>query len=187
MVPWGFQDDFDSPIVSHHSGDSSQILKHNAFWQNQIEMVRKAGFKVFYKPHLWIDKPSNGTWRSDVFPANDDNWELWKSSYSNFIFRYAKVAELAQAEMFCIGTEFSRLAIEKPIFWRKLIKEIRAIYSGKIIYGANWYNEFEEISFWDQLDYIGIQAYFPLVNNEHPSVEQLSKGWKKHVVVDQNP
>ena len=28
---------------------------------------------------------------------------------------------------------------------------------------------------------IGIQAYFPLVTNEYPSVQQISKGWKKYL------
>ncbi|MDH3652612.1 MAG: hypothetical protein OEQ53_23170 [Saprospiraceae bacterium] len=82
--------------------------------------------------------------------------------------------------MFCIGTELSRLSVEKTGFWRNLIQEIRSIYSGKLTYAANWHNEFEKITFWDDLDFIGIQAYFPLVQNNYPSIEQISKGWDKH-------
>lgn len=54
-------------------------------------------------------------------------------------------------------------------------------YSGKITYAANWYNEYEKIIFWDDLDYIGIQAYFPLVENEYPNVEEISEGWNKYL------
>ncbi len=180
MVSWGFQDDYDSPDVTHHNGDSLYMLQHNIHWKNKIEAVRAAGFKVFFKPHLWIDHPTNGKWRSDIFPTNEENWELWQKTYRNFILRYAKVAEQANAEMFCIGTEFSRLTVGKPDYWIDLIKEIRNIYSGKITYAANWYDEYEQITFWDKLDYIGVQAYFPLVKNEYPSVEQISKGWKKY-------
>lgn len=181
MVSWAFQDDYDSPMVSHHNGDSLYIWKHDSSWVNRIALVREAGFKVFLKPHLWINSPSNGTWRSDIFPNNEEDWKLWQESYRHFIIRYAKVAQRGQAEMFCIGVEFSRLAVEKPLFWKQLIQEIRSIYDGKITYAANWYKEYENITFWEDLDYIGVQAYFPLVSNEYPGVQQISKGWNQYL------
>ena len=181
LVPWGFQDDHNSAKVNHHNGDSLQIQQSNASWLQQLEQVRSAGFKVFVKPHVWIDNPSDGKWRSDIFPSNDENWELWKSTYRDFILRYASLAEEGQAEMFCIGTEFSRLSVEKPNFWKALIQEVRNVYSGKITYAANWYQEYEDIHFWNKLDYIGIQAYFPLVKNEYPTVQQISDGWNKYL------
>ena len=49
------------------------------------------------------------------------------------------------------------------------------------MYGANWHREFEEIPFWDTLDFIGIQAYFPLTKNKGPSVDELVKGWTSHL------
>jgi hypothetical protein len=183
MVSWGFQDDFDSPVVTHHNGDSVAMMRHDSGWIRRIESVRAAGFKVFFKPHLWVLEPSDGKWRSDIFPTSEENWELWQESYRNFIIRYARVAEEANADMFCIGAEFSRLAIEKPEFWVHLIQEIRRFYSGKLTYAANWYEEFEAITFWGQLDYIGIQAYFPLVNHINPSVKQISRGWKRYLPV----
>lgn len=179
LVSWGSQDNYDSPDMKHQYRDSLQMLQYDSSWVKRIKLVRAAGFKVFLKPHIWISNPSKGTWRSEIFPTNQDNWKLWKESYRDFILRYAKIAELGNAEMFCIGTEFSRLTTEKPLFWKNLIQEVRGIYTGKITYAANWYNEYEKITFWKDLDYIGIQAYFPLVKNEYPSVEQISKGWKK--------
>ncbi|MFT7451227.1 MAG: exo-beta-1,3-glucanase (GH17 family) [Patescibacteria group bacterium] len=91
------------------------------------------------------------------------------------------MAEKNKVELFCIGTELTRLSTEKSDYWKNLIQEVRSIYSGKITYAANWYNEFEKITFWEDLDFIGIQAYFPLVKNENPTVQQISKGWKKHL------
>lgn len=181
LVSWGFQDDYDSPIMNHHNGDSLLIQQSDSNWVRRIELVRAAGFKVFVKPHIWVDNPSEGKWRSDIFPTHDEDWEIWKNGYQDFIFRYAKIAEQAHAEMFCIGTELSRLSVEKPDYWKNLIQAVRSIYSGKITYAANWYNEYEKITFWDELDYIGIQAYFPLVKNTYPSVEQISEGWNKHI------
>jgi hypothetical protein len=39
--------------------------------------------------------------------------------------------------------------------------EIRKIYTGKLTYAANW-DDFDKVPFWKELDYIGIDAYFPL-------------------------
>ena len=35
--------------------------------------------------------------------------------------------------------------------------------------------------FWDALDYIGIQAYFPLSESDSLSIDEIRKGWKPHV------
>lgn len=174
IVPWGFQVDYKDADVSFYDGDSTQLF-------DRISLVRDAGFKVFLKPHVWVDTTIEGKWRSEIFPLHDENWKLWQDSYKDFIFHYAKIAEQAGAEMFCVGTEFTRLALEKPQFWLELIQELRGIYSGKLIYAANWYREYEEITFWDKLDYIGIQAYFPLVDIKHPTVDDLTKAWKKYL------
>lgn len=181
LVPWGFQDDVDSREVHHGAGDSIRVAKHNAHWIEQIKITREAGLKVFFKPHLWIHKPTDGKWRSDVFPKNEADWQNWKSSYKDFILRYAQVAEEAGAEMYCIGVELTRVALEKPEFWTELIKEVRKVYSGKLTYGANWYKAYENITFWDKLDFIGIQAYFPLTEKVNPSVEELNHGWQEYL------
>ena len=181
LVAWASQGDYDSPIVRHHNGDSLRMRQSDADWIKRLELVHSQGFKVFFKPHVWIDNPSDGKWRSDVFPTNEANWESWKKSYREFILRYANLAQQADVEMFCIGTEFSKLSVQKPLFWKALIQEVRTVYSGQITYAANWYNEYEKITFWGDLDYIGIQAYFPLVKNKYPSVRQISKGWRKYL------
>ena len=181
MVPYGDQKDYDSPSMNYYRGDSLQTARRDSMWKSQISLAHSAGFKILLKPHIWLYAPSDGKWRSDIFPANEDNWKLWQKNYREFILLYAKMAEENKVELFCIGTEFSRLSVEKSGFWRKLIQEVRSVYSGEITYAANWYHEFEKITFWDDLDYIGIQAYFPLVKNKYPSVKQISKGWDKHI------
>ncbi|NND77416.1 MAG: hypothetical protein HKN39_04475 [Flavobacteriales bacterium] len=181
MVPWGFQKNELSSEVSHGSVDSLRATRHDHEWAKRIKMVRSKGFKVFLKPHLWIHEPSLGKWRSDIFPSSEEDWKMWSDSYSDYIVRYAKVAEEGSAEMYCIGTEFSRLTLEKPEYWIELIANVRKVYSGKVVYAANWYKEYEEIGFWDQLDFIGIQAYFPLSKSEYPGVEELSQSWNEFV------
>lgn len=183
LVPWGFQESINSSEVLHHRGDSARMKRRNTYWLRQIKAVRKAGFKVFVKPHIWMDTPPEGKWRSDIFPSDDEKWEQWKKTYRTFIFRYARLAEEAGVEMFCVGTELTRLTIEKPDYWKDLISEVREIYSGEVTYAANWYQEYEAITFWNELDYIGIQAYFPLVDHENPDVDAIIKGWSQYIPV----
>jgi len=45
--------------------------------------------------------------------------------------------------------------------WRELIAKVRAVYSGKLTYAAN-FDQYDQVSFWSELDLIGINAYFPL-------------------------
>ena len=183
LVTWGNQKDIDSPVLTHHNGDSLYIHASNSNWVDRIKLLHSVGLKVFVKPHIWIYDPPEGKWRSDIYPANEENWSQWKESYRDFIIRFATIAEQANAEMFCVGAELSRLAVEKPLFWKSLIQEVRSIYSGEITYAANWYNEYEKITFWNDLDYIGIQAYFPLTKTKCPTVQQISGGWNKYLPV----
>ena len=181
MVSWGYQDDFDSHLLTHHNNDSTYITQSNEAWIKRIKFTREAGYKVFVKPHVWLSQPSEGKWRSDIFPSNDENWEIWKSHYRDFIYRYARIAEIGNADMFCIGAELSRLAVEKPAFWTELIEEIRNIFSGELTYAANWHGEYQDIQFWNELDHIGVQAYFPLVEIECPTVDEISLGWQQYI------
>ncbi len=180
IVPWGYQENCNSAEVGHNRGDSIQLLKTNKMYHDQIKQLQKAGFKVFIKPHIWILNPGAGKWRSDIMPSSEKEWKKWRVTYREFILRYLEVAIEADAEMFCIGTELTRLTMEESDFWNELIEEVRLRYSGKITYAANWYKEYEAVSFWDKLDYIGVQAYFPLVNKKLPSVSEISKGWNKY-------
>ncbi len=54
-------------------------------------------------------------------------------------------------------------------FWLDLIAEVRDLFSGELTYAAN-FDQFELVSFWGPLDYISINAYFPLRKHYQPGV-----------------
>ncbi len=64
--------------------------------------------------------------------------------------------------------------------WRQLIDRIRRAYRGRLTLAANFDN-YHEVAFWDCLDFIGINAYFPL----RPSLEaalreaDLRSSWRE--------
>ncbi len=181
IVPWGYQPDYNSPVVNHNRGDALERKRRDSMWINNIVDLKEQGYKVFLKPHIWMHEPSKNKWRSDIYPDNNEDWASWSRTYKEFILRYAKVAEEAGAEMYCVGMELTRLSVEKPDYWRELIAEVREVYNGKLTYAANWYKEYDRVMFWDELDYIGVQAYFPLTKKQSPSLDDVSKGWKKYI------
>jgi len=65
--------------------------------------------------------------------------------------------------------------------WSSLIRTTRQHYKGPLTYAANFDN-YQNIDFWDQLDFIGINAYFPLRQfGDTTTTElgaQLDAGWK---------
>src|SRR5262249_28895385 len=110
-----------------------------------------------------------------------EHWRLWFDNYRRFILHYASVAQAEGMEVLCVGAELVSATRGHESEWRRLIAETRAIYHGRLTYAANWDREFEQIKFWDALDYIGVQAYFPLAGGDHPTLDDLKKGWAPHV------
>lgn len=69
---------------------------------------------------------------------------------------------------------------KRSAFWVSLIKEARKKYCGEITYSSNW-DSYTDISFWNELDYIGVSAYFPLVNKTSPSIKEITKSWNPYL------
>ncbi len=118
-------------------------------------------------------------WRGDIQPKDEEGWKIFEESYRSFILDYAILADSLDVEMFCIGTELKAVALEKPEYWRVLIREVRKVYKGAITYAANW-DSYDQITFWDELDFIGIDAYFPLGDHKIPTVEETVEEWSDY-------
>ncbi|MFH1878418.1 MAG: hypothetical protein ABH883_06400, partial [Candidatus Omnitrophota bacterium] len=170
-----YQEKYDSTeIISTDMTPSKKSLGH------VIKQAHRSGLKVMLKPHIdLIDKYDGTYWRADIGFSIEEDWEKWFMSYEKMIVGYAKLAEKMKIALLCIGTELS-FTTQKDDKWRHIISEVRKVYSGKIVYAANWDN-FRNIKFWDELDYIGIDAYFPLTYETSPGVEDLKKGWQKWI------
>ncbi|MGD2113954.1 MAG: hypothetical protein PVG07_02810 [Acidobacteriota bacterium] len=67
--------------------------------------------------------------------------------------------------------------------WTELVERVRAVYDGPLGYAAN-FDQYRDVSFWDRLDVIGINAYFPLrtgaLDEPDPAVlrRELVAGWQ---------
>jgi hypothetical protein len=112
---------------------------------------------------------------------SEAEWNEWFAQYTAHILAYAAIAEAHGFEQFCIGTELLTPLKSRPQLWLGLLAQVREIYRGKITYAANWSDDLMENPLWPYLDYIGIQAYFPIAENENPSLSELELGWESHL------
>jgi hypothetical protein len=154
-------------------GERPEGIKHAA------KLAKKQGFKLMLKPQIWVGGEG---WTGDFTLKSKADWQTWQNGYHNYILQLAKLAEAEEIELFCIGTELKIIATERPVFWQGLIKDVEKVYHGKLTYAANWDN-YQNINFWKSLDYIGIDAYFPLSQSKKPSVEELKLAWEKTATV----
>lgn len=139
------------------------------------ELLHKNGIKVMIKPQIWVWK---GEFTGDIQMETEESWQELEKTYEDFILTYAELAQEVNAEIYCIGTELEEFVKNRPEFWIKLIAKVKTVYTGKLTYAANW-DEYTRTSFWAELDYIGVDAYFPISDAKNPTKTQMSEGWQK--------
>ncbi len=141
-----------------------------------IDLLNQKGIKVMMKPQIWVWR---GEFTGNIAMDSEQNWQTLEKSYKDFIMLYAQLAQEMKVPILCIGTELYTFVQKRPKYWNQLIQKIRAVYKGKLTYAENW-DQFVNVPFWNQLDYIGIDAYFPVSNSKTPTVDALRKGWQSH-------
>ena len=139
--------------------------------EDVIEEARGMGLNVTLKPHIDV---LDGTYRGDIKP---DNLDEWFKSYEGMLSLYADIAERAGAEQFVVGTELDGVSRETDR-WRGLIAFVRGRFKGQLTYASNW-DDIGNVKFWDALDVIGVDAYFPL--DAEPKLAEVVEAWDKPV------
>jgi len=173
VMPFGFIRDINSPEIIHNT-DRQWFGETKKGAKQYIELLHKNGVQVMLKPQIWIWR---GEFTGTLKMNSEEEWQALEKSYDNFILTYAELAEDTKADILCIGTELEQFVKNRPDYWKQLIQKIRKTYKGKLTYAANW-DEYPRTTFWKELDYIGIDAYFPLSEEKTPSVAQLKEGWQ---------
>jgi hypothetical protein len=180
IVPYGFCRKGDP----HFFFSENRKEKRNWQWWGEttagvagtVQMARMQGLKTILKPHVWMQGGSH----LDLEFTNEADWQTFEHDYAQYVLHFAKLADSLKVDLYCITTELDRFAIARPAFWESLVKQVRGIYKGKLTYAANW-DRYEKIPFWSQLDYVGVDAYFPLSDDREPTVKSLVRGWKPHL------
>lgn len=137
----------------------------------QLLGVAKArGLRPALKPHLDLD---DGSWRGRIAPVDPS---AWFESYRAFILPWAVLAQSEGVSQFVIGTELAG-TIGHEDEWRRTIAAVRKVFTGEVIYAASW-DEAGRVPFWDAVDLVGIDFYFPVAVRHNAGRLELLAGWQ---------
>lgn len=176
IVPYAWMESLEKPQVNYDEergwwGEKPDGVKKT------IALMKAQKLDIFLKPQIWI---GHGDYTGNIRLKNEADWKLLEDTYTDYIMRFVKIAAREEVALFCIGTELDSFVELRPQYWDKLIIEIRKIYKGKITYAGNW-DSYKKVHFWNQLDYIGVDAYFPISKEKTPNDIAIKVAWKKWV------
>lgn len=145
-----------------------------AYVTRPVAEAKSRGLTMMMKPHLayW---GSPFSWRGAIKFPDDEDRKRFFESYATWIVALAK--QTSEADIFVVGTELKWLE-PYDAEWRALIAEVRKVTKAKLTYAANW-DTYAKVPFWDALDYVGIQAYFPLAQTTSADEPTLRASWQK--------
>ena len=170
IVPYtGMRDHTKPAFLPHSNGpgtENDESIIHSLF------EAKKLGMTTLIKPQVWLWN----SWPGDVQMKSEEDWQQFFDYYYRWIRHYAMMSEMREADIFCLGVEFSHATLSHEKEWRAILKKIRGLFKGPITYAANWGQEFEKIELWEELDYIGINCYYPLSKKDSPTEKELKEG-----------
>ncbi len=147
------------------------------YMERAAQRIEDSGLNFFLKPHLayW----GRYAWRGDIRFHREEHWKRFFIQYEAFIVDQARYAEAHEIPLLAVGTELEGTT-HRLEDWKRIIAAVRKVYKGNLTYAANW-DSLDRIGFWDALDFIGIQAYFPLEVAVDGGREAVSKAWDPHL------
>ena len=175
VMPFAYQRQPERPqlrFLNQHPSSETDI--------GTLHATRRAhalGFRVLWKPHIWI---SFNHWPGDIVMRSEADWEAWFEVYRRYALHHAVLAQWSGSELYSIGIELGQ-TVHREAQWRRLIRDVRRVYSGHVTYSGNWHKDYDLVPFWDALDVIGVDAYFPLSHNPDASQQDLVEGGRRAV------
>lgn len=176
LIPYAFVDVENASVHYNNKRQWWGERTEGIIASNQLAHEYK--MMVMLKPHLWVN---HNFYTGNLGFATDAEWKKWEADYEKYILDFAQLAQQEKIELFCFGTELGNSVAKRPEYWSQLIQKIKKIYTGKLTYAANW-DDFDKVPFWNELDYIGIDAYFPLSDATTPAVADLNEAWQQHIL-----
>ena len=143
------------PELVRFTGESDEGIA------NVTLAAHRLGMRVMLKPQIWL---RGGVYSGNIHFANPADRELWFVKYRRWIYHYARLAEENHCDLLSLGNELGEMAGYQRE-WREIIGTVRRIYHGPLTFSAHWGEEFETAGFWDALDYIGLNNYYPLAGS----------------------
>ncbi len=169
LTPYGRMDNLQSTDI---------LFDFEIPFEENVERIKRTaqhakalGLEVALIPHLHV---MTGEWRGEIEMKSDAEFLEWFKAYDSYVLRWAQEAEKMGASLFSIGVEFKSTSNLYQDRWKQTIELVRTAYSGPITYSANW-DEVETVGFWDELDAVGINAFWPLAEKPDDGYSVIAK------------
>ena len=149
-----------------------------------VRQAKELGLRVLLLPVVLPWKPGPDDWRGSLRPVNRAGFF---ENYARFLLRYADLAEQLNVDAF--DRQRAHLAGEQgrprravgirgdTAWWRRIARSVRARFGGRLTYSANW-DHYDVLGIIDELDFVGLTAYYSLTKNKDASVEEMVEAWK---------
>src|SRR5215218_2185909 len=136
-----------------------------------IAQAHANGLSVLLKPAI---SGLDGTSSYNLHPSDP---AAFFACYKAELVHLATIAEATGVETLSLGNEMASLTgAEYRGYWVDIVNAVRDVYHGMLTYAAAS-DEAGHVSFWDQVDVIGINAYPTLSNSANPTVQDLENAW----------
>jgi hypothetical protein len=166
------------PRIWTQSRTSSAVFADPNKTESDASLIRgilnaeKAGLAVVLKPDI---TGLDHTMSSSLAPGDI---AAFFATYKAEIVHLAQIAQETGVATFVIGNELGGLTTAPYLsYWTDIIQAVRAVYHGEVTYAAAT-DEAYKVSFWNQLDAIGVNTYPPLaVSGSTPTVQDIVAAW----------
>ena len=163
----------DGPCRPYNFGPSDETEKMKKIIPKMIDSGLK---QIMLKPITSFWEVNGSSFWGDFYVDTEEDWEDIENAYSDLFYELAKLSEtFPEVKLLSIGNELREFTQRRPQFFRSLIARIRLDFPGlALTYAANW-DEYQSVSFWEDLDYIGVNPYFSLVNQKTPTPSEIEQ------------
>jgi hypothetical protein len=132
-----------------------------------IRNVHSLGLKTALKP-IVVARDN-----VQMMSLNPSDPVLWMNSYATHFLEVVSVAAAEGVDIISVGIELLIIASSKdnePL-WRQLIAATRELCPAcRLTYGSNpLLDETQLVPFWDALDFVGVDLYFPFISPFAPA------------------
>ncbi|GAH59132.1 unnamed protein product, partial [marine sediment metagenome] len=156
--------------------------------QAAVQAADALGMTVTINPFVEVDAAGGigSVWRGSMNFSDPDDLATWFVNYESYMCEMGQLAETYGADRLFIGSELQGISLDGDAtpYWESMIASVRSVYGGELSYAANYNWEYDHVPFWDDLDAIGIDAYFELASKAeasglgNPSVQTLEEAWE---------
>ncbi|MBF0188091.1 MAG: hypothetical protein HQL50_09200, partial [Magnetococcales bacterium] len=171
-----------------HFSNTTELLYPEETLGYVIAEARKLGLSVTLSPQLRLAGRA-GTLADHAFTPQ--NWSKFFQNYAEHMRLFGEIAEQNGVSRLLIGNRFGGqiTGADNRAHWQRLIHKVRGVFSGHLSYTANTStqqpesitaNEAAFVSFWDNLDEVGVAVYPALTRKSSPTLSQLKRAFYRN-------